>query len=322
MPTPDSRDRFRILALDGGGVRGTFTASFLAELEQMTGKRIAEYFDLVAGTSTGGIVALALGLGISPSEILDFYLKEGPTIFKNIGLEGLRRSALHWFRPKHPREPLRAALERVFGNRRMGASHCRLVIPSFDAVNGQVHVFKTAHHARLKQDYKVTAVDVALATSAAPTFFESYTNREGQRFIDGGVWANCPAATAIIESMTLLEQTLGNIDILSIGTTSSPFSVSAREARRGLWGWRRLALNLIMAAQSEAALSQAKMLVGERLFRVEPKVEGGRFSLDNSKEIGDLRALGISTARHKETEISKLFLNETVVPFRPFYTLN
>lgn len=320
MPEIDSERRFRILALDGGGVRGTFTASFLAELEKMTDKRLADYFDLIAGTSTGGIIALALGLGIPPNEILDFYLKEGPLIFRNIGAEGFIRSTRHWFRPKHPREPLKAALERVFGNRKIGASTCRLVIPAFDAVNGQVHVFKTAHHERLKQDYKVLAVDAALATSAAPTFFESYTNSNDQRFIDGGVWANCPAATAILESIGVLGQPLDKIDVLSIGTTASPFSVSARKGRLGLWGWKRLAVNLVMEAQMAAAISQAKLLVGKRLQRVEQIVEGGRFSLDNSKEIGDLKALGISLARHKETEISRLFLYEKAATFQPVYT--
>ena len=78
--------RFRILSLDGGGVKGTFTASFLAELERMTGKRVVDHFDLITGTSTGGIIAIALGLGVGTEAILGFYERDGPAIFPSTGV--------------------------------------------------------------------------------------------------------------------------------------------------------------------------------------------------------------------------------------------
>jgi len=126
--------RFRILSLDGGGIKGTFTAAVLAELEQMTGKRIADHFDLITGTSTGGLIAIALGLGIPAKEILKFYEDKGPAIFPMVGLHGrVKHSLSWWFGPKFSATDLRNAIGSVLGNRKLGESKCRLVIPSFNA---------------------------------------------------------------------------------------------------------------------------------------------------------------------------------------------
>jgi patatin-like phospholipase/acyl hydrolase len=130
---------FRILSLDGGGIKGAFSASVLAQLEQDTGHRVAKHFDLITGTSTGGIIAIGLGLGISAREIRDFYAERGPTIFPGTSLVQRARAILRWLRaPKHSHTVLRAALEEVFGSRRFGESKCRLVIPTYDAIGGRI----------------------------------------------------------------------------------------------------------------------------------------------------------------------------------------
>ena len=114
-------NRFRILSLDGGGIKGTFTASVVANLESMLGGRMAPYFDLITGTSTGGIIALAMGVGLGGSEILKFYADKGPFIFPNIGMH--RRAlyaARHVFRPKHSSAVLKKHLVEVFGELKAG----------------------------------------------------------------------------------------------------------------------------------------------------------------------------------------------------------
>src|SRR6201997_4393743 len=112
--------RFGILSLDGGGIKGTFTAAVLAEWEKHSGKVIADHFDLIAGTSTGGIIALALGLGLPAAKILEFYQKEGPKIFPNITTQQkLSLNLRHLWEPKYSAAPLRKALEGVFGERRV-----------------------------------------------------------------------------------------------------------------------------------------------------------------------------------------------------------
>ena len=224
---PIGDNRFRILSLDGGGIKGTFTASVLATMEEMSGKSIPEYFDLIVGTSTGGIVALALGLGLPAHQIRDLYVHDGPRIFHATGVRGSFR---RFFWAKHDSGRLRKALNGEFGARRLGESTTRLVIPSFNVVSGDVHLFKTSHHPRFKRDYLWKVKDVAMATSAAPTYFSIFHHEEsGLRLVDGGVWANNPVAVGVNEAIGVLGCTPDGIEVLSIGTTGAPFHVKPKK---------------------------------------------------------------------------------------------
>ncbi|WP_224367401.1 patatin-like phospholipase family protein [Hyalangium versicolor] len=165
-------DRFRILSLDGGGIRGAFTAAVLARLEKETGLAFVDHFDLITGTSTGGIIALGLALGLPAQLICDFYRDKGPAIFPSMGLvPRLGRMFRHLFTAKRSHQTLKAALESVFQDRRLGEVRCRVVIPTYDAVGGHIYLLKTAHHQRFTGEYQARVVDCALATSAAPTYF-------------------------------------------------------------------------------------------------------------------------------------------------------
>src|SRR5262245_45139780 len=141
---------FRILSLDGGGIKGTFTASVLAHLEESTGKRVLDHFDLIVGTSTGGILAIGLGLGFTGRDLLEFYRREGPAIFPGTSLVARSAGFLKqlFVGPKFSGTVLRDALAKVLDNKRFGESRCRLVVPSYDAVYGRIYLFKTAHHPR------------------------------------------------------------------------------------------------------------------------------------------------------------------------------
>lgn len=135
---------FQILALDGGGTKALFTAHVLARLEQDLGVSIIESFDLIAGTSAGGIVALALGAGLTPAQIVEHYEELVNTVFP-----AARRRL--WRRPRQLTAPiydhgaLRTALTNVLGGRILGNSSKRLVIPVWDVQRGSVHIFKTPH---------------------------------------------------------------------------------------------------------------------------------------------------------------------------------
>jgi uncharacterized protein len=311
---------FRILSLDGGGIKGTFSAAFLAGLEEATGKRIVDHFDLIAGTSTGGIIAIGLALGIPAADILHFYEREGPAIFPSTGV--IKRTGLglrQLFRSKHSPAALRSALESVFGSRRIGDAKTRLVVVSYDAVRGDVHVIKTAHHPKFKRDYKESAVDAALATSAAPTFLPSFIASSGVPFIDGGIWANCPATVAILEAVAVLGKRLDEIEVLSVGTTDEPYHVPVGKRAGGLLPWNKGIVDLLMQAQSRGAVAQANILTDHRMLRVDEIVRPGRFSLDDSRWIQELRALGVQKARHCEPEISERFLRQPITAFTPLY---
>ncbi|HXO49427.1 MAG TPA: CBASS cGAMP-activated phospholipase, partial [Mycobacterium sp.] len=234
MPDPQiAADRFQILSLDGGGLRGMYTAAVLARLEEDLGIHIADHFDLIAGTSTGGIIALGLGLGMTPREILEFYTAHGPRIFPHrTRLRSLRRIS----RTKYSAAPLRAALEQILGDRLFGHSTKRLLITPYDIGVDDVHLFRTPHLATLVRDWREKAIDVAMATTAAPTCFPGKA-LDGARRIDGGIWANNPAMVALTEAVGPLNLPLDAVRIFSVGTTTDLPHRSRRLDRGGLIPW-------------------------------------------------------------------------------------
>lgn len=312
--------RFRILCLDGGGIRGAYTAAFLAQIEEMNQKHFVDHFDLMVGTSTGGIIALGLGLGIPAQEILEFYLKNGSKIFPS------KNSYVGWFfRPKHSSDKLLDCLREVFGSKTLSDSKTRLVIPSFNASSGKIRLFKTAHHERLKIDYKLCAVDVAMSTSAAPTYFSAYKFDDGLTCVDGGVWANCPVHVGIFEALTILEKQIDAIELLSVGTTGTKLYIEKDIRVGGLLKWffsnKGYILNLIMTAQAEGVLSQAKLLLNDRFIRID-EITHKCFELDDATSVDDLVQLGKETGRHEEKVITPKFFDEEKEEFVPFYSTN
>ena len=204
-PSPLPVERFQILSLDGGGYRGIYSAAVLAAIEEDLGTPITQYFDLIAGTSTGGIIAIGLGAGLRPRDIVEFYARWGPKIFRKQRL----RTGFGLWRRKYGSETRRHALTEVLGERTLGDSACRLVIPAYDLGADAVYIFKTPHNIKLKRDWKERLVDVAMATSAAPTYFQA-ASLAGIRLVDGGVWANNPtnlrngaSAPNLMETATL-----------------------------------------------------------------------------------------------------------------------
>ena len=314
---------FRILALDGGGIKGAFTASVLATLEKSLGQPIVDHFDMIAGTSTGGILGIGLGMGLSSEQLLRFYRNRGPVIFPVTSLhQRWWRKALHCFRPKYSLSVLLRELEAAYfpvnQKKVLGDSKCRLVIPAYDAVSGACHVFRTPHHALLKSDELTSAAEVALATAAAPTYFSAAKIRNmiaNPTYVDGGVWANCPAMAAIVEAICYLNVPLDRIDILSIGTTEEPFTVK-RMAQSGVIGWGKALIELLMNAQVESAIHHAERLVGEPKFlRINTVTVPRMYSLDGSKEIEDLITLGNKEGADAAVlaEVKSRFLNGVAV---------
>jgi hypothetical protein len=191
--------RLRILSLDGGGSGATFTASVLTQLEELSGKRLADHFDLITGTSTGGIIAIGLGLGITPREILAFYEEKSAALYPRGFRRALRRISF--------REALERSLSPILADRLLGESSRRLVIPALDRNSGNAQLFKTAHQPHFVRDHQLRALDVALATAAAEAC---------------GPWASCPVVVGLLEAIFVLRTPPSEIDLLSIGTTQAP----------------------------------------------------------------------------------------------------
>lgn len=305
----------KILTIDGGGIKGVFPASFLASIEEKINGNISEYFDLIVGTSTGGIIALALGLGFSAKEVQEFYEKHGPKIFKgNRFLKYFQK----FISTKYTNHELKKALEETFGSRKLGESKNRLVIPSFNLETGEVYVYKTAHHPRFQRDYEESVVHVALATSAAPTFFPVHYTSSGIPLIDGGLWANNPLGMAAVEALGVLKWPKDSVKILSIGCTTEAFK-SRRNG--GQLSWAPKIADIFMASQSSASLGMAQLLIGHaNVKRINPVMPKGKFGLDTIKEIQALKGLGVSEARKELPHINEFFVSK-VESFTPEYKL-
>lgn len=311
----------KILAIDGGGVRGVLPASFLATVQSQIDGAITDYFDLIVGTSTGGIIALGLGAGLGPAEIRDFYLDRGPRIFHG---NRVIRKARRWATSKYDPRQLRTELEDVLGTKLLGESKSRLVIPSMDVNSGRVRLWKTAHNARFVQDYTQPMVDAAMATSAAPTFFQAHLTDAGAPLIDGGVFANNPAGLAAVEAVGVLNWPREELAILSLGCGAETLDVRTRGWwRHGILGVAPKLSAVLLAAQSDASCGTAIHLIGDRrnFIRVSPDLPAGSYGLDVTRELRTLSARGDTEARHRLQDIKPLFFAEPAEPFVPERTL-
>ncbi|MBV9521691.1 MAG: patatin-like phospholipase family protein, partial [Alphaproteobacteria bacterium] len=301
----------------GGGIKGVFPAAFLATLEEEIGAPVAEYFDLIAGTSTGGIIALGLGLGLTAKELLCFYRAAGRRIFPR------HRLLPGFIRAKYKNTALRQVLREAFGTRYLGESRKRLLIPSLNLAAERVHLYKTSHHPKLVRDYKVPAVEVALATVAAPTYFPIHMSPDGVPYIDGSMWARNPLGLAVVEAIGVLEWPRADIRILSLGCTSTHLNVSwQKRISLGTSYWGAHIADVFMKAQSSSAIATAHALIGSRnVFRISPDTSHYRFTLDGVRHIPLLEALGREEALRQVAGLRDLFFQSAAEPFTPCHAL-
>lgn len=312
-------DRFQILSLDGGGIKGLFSAAILAHVEDDLGITITDHFDLIAGTSTGGIIALALGLGLSPKQIVDFYLDQGSSIFPKPFCK-MYGKLKHLIFRKYSSVPLEKALKNYIGEKTIfGSSKKRLVIPAYNIEDDDVNLFRTPHCEHLKRDWKIPAWKVARATSAAPTYFSVFKGINHKRLVDGGVWANNPTLVAINEARKFLSYPLESIRVFSLGTTSEVKNRPESIDNGGLWKWRKAAVDVIMTAQSVGTHKQVSLLLDEgNYLRVDQAVPEGLFGLDKlSPE--RLQAKADNASRHCAPAFKKMFCDYVAPEYIPIY---
>lgn len=301
---------FQILSLSGGGFMGLYTACVLAELEQEIGRPIASCFDLIAGTSIGGIIALGLAAEVEAAAIRNAIAVNGPKIFsrrpppqttlmKRLSLMSNARHA------KYRAGALRTTIASIIDQEKtIGHLQHRVMVPAVNLSKGSPQVFKTDHHPTFQRDWRVPVVDVALATSAAPTFFPLHKIR-GELFADGGLYANSPDHLALHEAEHFLEERLEDISVLSIGTTTSRFSFSnSGETDLGWMGWmdnQRLPRVMISAQQLNTDAMMGHRLKSRylRIDHQQSPEQERKLALDCASRgaIDDLRALAESSVR-------------------------
>ena len=318
---PWPKDRlFRILSIDGGGIKGVFPAAYLAELERrfLNDKSVADHFDMIAGTSTGGIIALALAKGMTAAEAMAIYTKRGHAIFPKPKRFAAIRQKLRWlFKAKHDQNALMNELLEVFGDMHIDDAEVRLVIPSFEGQHGEPWIYKTPHHPDYKKDRHVTAARVALHTAAAPTIYSGVAN-DGHTMVDGGLWANNPIMQALVDVMVCFDVPRENIRILSIGTGDDLFSTADLQTS-GVFGWTNplraggpALFRAAVKAQSHNANGQAGLLIGKpNLIRIDPAEGDNPIALDDvDRAVRELPSVARSMAESSGHHVNSIFFGD------------
>ena len=309
---------FKILSLDGGGIKGIFPAGVLAYLEEnyLDGQPIGDYFDLISGTSTGGIIALGLGAGLTARSLLDLYVNEGHRVFPpKQRLKG-RRLFRRLSKTRYDRTALDELLWQTLGTRTLRESRYRLLIPATEAKHGDPAVYKTPHHPGYFLDGDKPMAEVAAATSAAPTYLKPVI-QDGYILLDGGIWANNPTMMALVEALTCFAVQREQIAILSIGCGQDGFQINSKQAAgSGQYQWREI-INVAMHYQSLTAVNQAGLLIGrDKVTRLDRPEGAERIELDDWEEARQLLPEeALAVGEQYAERITETFLTHKSVPF-------
>ena len=317
LPWPD-HTAFRILSIDGGGIKGIFPAQILTYLEEtcLDGQSIGDYFDLIAGTSTGGIIALGLGAGLTARTLLDLYVNEGHRVFppkQRLKGRGLFRRLS---RNRYDRDAFDGLLSQILGAKTLRESRYRLLIPATEAKHGDPAVYKTPHHPGYFLDGDKPMAEVAAATSAAPTYLKPVV-QDGYILLDGGIWANNPAMMALVEALTCFTVQRENIAILSIGCGQDGFQINSKQAAgAGQFQWREI-IYVAMHYQSLTAVNQAGLLIGrDKVTRLDRSKGAEPIDLDDwDKARRLLPEEALAVAEQYADQISETFFTHTSAPF-------
>ena len=312
--------KFYILSIDGGGLRGAYSAYLLKRIEEQWGIEWCDRFDLFAGTSTGSIIAAGLAHCRSASSLYELYAKQAYLIFRRrwfdnfipFGLASLLAS-------RYSNDALRACLYELFGNTRLKDISVPLIIPSVDIGGGRVHVFKSAYDPEFHRDPEVLVADAVVASCSAPTYFDPYMI-DHYPLTDGGLWANNPALVAAIEAKRRLGVDLCDLRILSIGTGKSKtcYGSAAGWLRETFSGWgmatrweRQKFVNLILNLQAESSHNMLNLLLQtrdrkepEQLLRINFESEKP-LSLDDPRKLRDWIREADQDFTHKGHRIKK-----------------
>lgn len=288
---------FRILSIDGGGIRGIIPAMMLSEIEARTGCLIHEMFDMIAGTSTGAIIALGLtkpdGSGSAAYRAQDgvtLYEEVVPLIFgrslrrKLSTLDGL-------INERYPTEPVESALQRFLGETSLKAALTPVLVTSYD-IHRRIPWFFRSWRAVDEDDHDFPMKVVARAATAAPTYFAPANLEIGDgncySLIDGGVFANNPTMCAFVDAMTERPE-IRNYLVVSLGTGDSAAPILYDPVKGwGSIGWFGPGIDILLHGGNETVDYQMRMLLShsvdgrQRYYRFQPRLGKVNSALDDT----------------------------------------
>jgi predicted acylesterase/phospholipase RssA len=303
-----ARTKYSLLALDGGGIRGVIPARALQEIEQRMGRPISELFDMVAGTSTGGILALGLtapapggGPRFAASDLLALYMEHGREIFPDSLLLKVRTLA-GLADPRYSPRELEDLLQDRFGATKLSEALTEVVVPTYDLSRPGPFFFKRSYARDEDHSWDIDMAKAARATSAAPTYFDpaqlpQFEDEGEHALVDGGVFANNPATAAYADALDLWKEDV-EIHVVSIGTGLPP-QVQGRGAipvpfsRARGWGlahWARPILEVVLDGAAKAVEYQMVRLcrhgdgTNPRYHRLQSDLPTADHALDDASE--------------------------------------
>ena len=314
----------RVLGIDGGGIRGAIPATVLARVEALTGRPIAELFDLVAGTSTGGILALGLvkpGPAGRPAytaaQMLSLYEKEGRRIFRRTAAWKVR--ALGGLaEEKYRSEGIEGVLDEYFGATRLKDSLTDIILTSYETER-RIPFFFKSRNARTRPDYDFPMKDVARATSAAPTYFEPLKLEAGSpqdyySLIDGGVYANNPAMCGYVEARATHADG-SDFLVVSLGTGERTLPLRYHDVKGwGLARWAQPILNVVLDGVSSTVDYQLRHMLPpeagghKRYWRFQTRLSGDTDAMDDARpdNIRSLKLLAEAMIRERADDLDSL----------------
>ena len=262
---------YNILTIDGGGYKGLYVSLLLEKLERNPQWDGARSFHLISGNSTGGIIALALAMGISPGTMAWFYRQHGPKIFQRRRFEKLRGRGI--FRSRFDGVALKEGLKRLFEDRVLSDVQTDVVIPAYSLSDDDIFLFRSDFHTFPPYMQDIPVWQVALATSSAPTIFPTCVEVAGHRLCDGGLWSNNPVMTAITDARKR-GVSLEAMQVLSLGTADLSRERSRCLDQGGIVQWASHLFGTIQRGQSRGMLHAAGILLGDerRLVRIAPSL--------------------------------------------------
>lgn len=317
-PAREAERTVTVLAVDGGGIRGLIPALLLADMEEEAGQPIAALFDLIAGTSTGGLLALGLTTPhpeapgrpqYSAAAIADLYRIEGPRIFSRSLLKRVL-SVGNLADEKYADDGLNDVLARYFGDARLKEALTNVLVTAYALEKRRSYFFKSAR-ARRAIAHDVLMREAARATAATPTYFEPARLYAPPRtLIDGGVYANNPTMCAFVEARTLFPEA-DRFLVVSLGTGEQNDPISFQKARGwGLVEWARPLFDVVLDGVSDTVDYQMRTLLNARgaepqYHRFQIRLDGTSGALDDASP-GNLRALERLADRLRQREAERL----------------
>ena len=259
-----------VLSIDGGGIRGILPATLLKALQSSGGWPA---FDMVAGTSTGGIIAIGIAAGVPVAKMLDLYVNHGGEVFDRDLASGI-------ITPKYHADKLEGLLQSVLGAKWLSEASPEMLVPSYCVENPVGSWFFKSWQARADRNFDFKLWQVARATSAAPTYFPT-ANVGGKWFVDGGVFANNPALCAWSDARKLWPN--DEIKVLSLGTGAKTKEISGSDsAGWGIAQWVTDISSVFMDGAADATSYILSEILGPNLLRCEIPLSGVNDAFDDA----------------------------------------